>query len=555
VGSSSASAALVIKAGALGIRWIEDFSRPGSSILQYLLVDGSGQEVLLRSADPSIMAAVAREAFAARAATNRIVTIIGDQADDNTMDVQSLWRDYAVPSDVTLLAVTGAQPFVAIMCRFADSSSEPHPPSFYAPILDDMYGHLDDYWRAASNDVASLAGSGAASAWVALPRLRSYYITSETESGGNRYGDLIKDCATAADGLVHFPSYVGISMFFNESLGCCSVGGNHTITVDGQTRSYSYALMNPVHVNQAAVLAHEIGHTFGFPHSSGPYGQTYDSQWDVMSSPGGRCVDEDPSFECIPQHTIAFHKERAGWIAASRKFTAQNGSRATIALADAARQDVSGYLLAVVPIGTSTTQFYTIEVRRVVNDYDVNVPADAMVIHKVDTTKMDAGDLNASAAIVRDSDSDGDPNDDGAIWAAGEEFEDAVNHITISVTSIAESSATVVIKTYQQFTDDDLTSGSSVIRKVHITELRSRINDVCTACGLAPASFTDPSLTAGASMIRAIHISELRTALNAAYTACEKAVPSYTDPTLTAGSTLVKATHIAELRDAVVALE
>ena len=63
------------------------------------------------------------------------------------------------------------------------------------------------------------------------------------------------------------------------------------------------------------------------------------------------------------------------------------------------------------------------------------------------------------------------------------------------------------------------------------------------------------ALTAGASIIRAVHISELRTALGAVYTALGMPPPSYTDPTLTSGETVVKVAHIAELRAAVLAIE
>ena len=41
-------------------------------------------------------------------------------------------------------------------------------------------------------------------------------------------------------------------------------------------------------------VAHEMGHGFGLPHSSGPYNATYDSRWDVMSDVWGNCPPYDP---------------------------------------------------------------------------------------------------------------------------------------------------------------------------------------------------------------------------------------------------------------------
>ena len=51
-----------------------------------------------------------------------------------------------------------------------------------------------------------------------------------------------------------------------------------------------------------------------------------------------------------------------------------------------------------------------------------------------------------------------------------------------------------------------------------------------------------------------MHVTDLRTALDEVYTALTQTLPRYLDPTLTAGLP-IKADHITELRAAVVALE
>ncbi|HUR82057.1 MAG TPA: glycoside hydrolase family 44 protein, partial [Thermoanaerobaculia bacterium] len=89
------------------------------------------------------------------------------------------------------------------------------------------------------------------------------------------------------------------------------------------------------------------------------------------------------------------------------------------------------------------------------------------------------------------------------------------------------------------FTDDPLSSGSPV-KAVHVTQLRTAVNAMRAAAGLAPQSFADPSL-AGVT-IKAAHLTQLRTALDAARTAIGLPAVSYTD------STAAKAAHIAELR-------
>lgn len=144
-----------------------------------------------------------------------------------------------------------------------------------------------------------------------------------------------------------------------------------------------------------------------------------------------------------------------------------------------------------------------------------------------------AGD--ASPALVRHT--------DGSFYGVG-------------ATSTSDGAVGIVYrvrKTAQPFTDDPLVAGAAVIKAVHITELRSRIDAVRQILGLTGYGWTD-ALTAGASAIRALHVTELRTALDQAYTRAALTPPTYTDPNLGAGLT-IKAVHLKELRDAVVAIE
>jgi hypothetical protein len=103
------------------------------------------------------------------------------------------------------------------------------------------------------------------------------------------------------------------------------------------------------------------------------------------------------------------------------------------------------------------------------------------------------------------------------------------------------------------FIDDPLTAGVHVLKVVHITELRSRINALRTANGLSILSWTD-ALTANSTVARTVHLTEMRTALTAVYVVKKLTVPIFTDPLLVAG-TRIRAVHISELRAAVKALE
>lgn len=110
------------------------------------------------------------------------------------------------------------------------------------------------------------------------------------------------------------------------------------------------------------------------------------------------------------------------------------------------------------------------------------------------------------------------------------------------------------VKTLSVFTDSVLTPTSTVIRLVHVTELRNHIDALRVQENLGAFPWSDLSLTAGISAVRAQHIVDLRNALAAVYTARGLSLPVYTDPNLTAGAT-IKAVHVDDLRAAVMAAE
>ncbi|HVQ36179.1 MAG TPA: RHS repeat-associated core domain-containing protein, partial [Pyrinomonadaceae bacterium] len=97
------------------------------------------------------------------------------------------------------------------------------------------------------------------------------------------------------------------------------------------------------------------------------------------------------------------------------------------------------------------------------------------------------------------------------------------------------------------FTDDPLVPGVTPIKAVHITQLRTAINDARTRAALPGANWAE-SVTAGTTLIKAAHITELRARLDEARAALGMVPASYTNSTLTVGVTAVKAVHLQELR-------
>jgi len=103
------------------------------------------------------------------------------------------------------------------------------------------------------------------------------------------------------------------------------------------------------------------------------------------------------------------------------------------------------------------------------------------------------------------------------------------------------------------FVDPVLTPGASLIRLIHVAELRQRIDAVRVRHGLRAFAWTDPALVAGVTIVRAIHFSDLRNALAQAYSAVGLAPPPF--PGSVAPGLPVTAGVIAELRTAVAVLE
>jgi WD40 repeat protein len=101
------------------------------------------------------------------------------------------------------------------------------------------------------------------------------------------------------------------------------------------------------------------------------------------------------------------------------------------------------------------------------------------------------------------------------------------------------------------FTDPTLVAGTTVVKAVHFTELRTAVNAVRTLAGLTPSSypFTDPTITPGVTIVKAAHVTELRTALDAARSALSLPAISYSHATLTTGVALISAADITELRN------
>jgi len=340
--------------------------------------------------------------------------------------------------------VTGSQPWATLLCKFKDYSSEPKTPSYFQNMYASTYPGLDHYWKEQSYNLANVLGSTAVSHWYTLPQNRSYYVYDMNGDGQPElnFTRASNDCTAVADPDIYYPTYVGINMMFNYDLDGYAWGGSHFMTLDGVSRVWYATWEPPWGYQSITVIEHEMGHGFGLPHSSGMYGQTYDNQWDVMSDTWTNCGNStDPTYGCLGQHTISYHKDLEGWIASPQKYIVNVGDQATLTLEQLALPETANYLMVKIPIGGSSTHFYTVEVRRK-GGYDVKLPMQpaegAVIIHEVDTTR------DRRAQVV-DIDGNGNTGDDGAKWVVGETFTDSTHAIWVSVDSFTATGFVVTI--------------------------------------------------------------------------------------------------------------
>lgn len=122
-------------------------------------------------------------------------------------------------------------------------------------------------------------------------------------------------------------------------------------------------------------------------------------------------------------------------------------------------------------------------------------------------------------------------------------------------TVVMDQARAVTARFNRVFTDSTLTRFSSVIRAIHVTELRGAIDVLRTRQGLAAFGWTDAVIALNATVVKRTHLAELRSALGAVYTARGLSAPVWTDAAITLNATPIRAVHIAELRAAVLALQ
>lgn len=371
-------------------------------------------------------------------------------------------EDYQLAPAATKSAVgkeSISKPYLTVLAKYSDfPTTEPKPKSWYEGLFSATVPNLNHYFTEQSYSTIDLNGSTVVG-WITLAQTKAYYFDSRAPSGPD-YDKVSTDVIAQLDPTVNFANYDGINIILNDPSGDVGGrGGRRYLTLDGQTRTWGVTVNNPSD-GMFSLLAHEMGHSFGMPHSAGPYATSYDSRWDQMSG-GSNWAVPHPVYGGLPTHTNGYHRSKVGWMANSKVFDAYPGTNQTIKIQRTSSPGSSGFAMARIWQG-SGQNYYTVEFRRYLTNYDTagnstnGMPGEAVVIHDVDEFRVVTDQFNGSQsrdrnARVVDLDNDGDPNDWGGNatndcqWKPGETFTDSVRGITVRVNSFTATEADVTI--------------------------------------------------------------------------------------------------------------
>ncbi len=393
------------------------------------------------------------------------VTITGFKDTSDPAQVRVSVTSIALAPGETLepSVASGNFRMVVLLVHFQGTTTpDLNPISHYKQEIDSVvpntYPGLDHYYRQVSANAVNLANSDVFG-WYTLPFPRSHYLSGQTLMQSTLTEDAVAK-ANQVNPSIFFPQYTAICVVTSDRAGGFNLTGSVELPADlpspptypnSMKRYHEIYLLPPATIE---AWAHEIGHAMGMRHSGSMFldhendGQT-DSQYDVMSG-FGACTTVNPQFGCPPVEPIADNKARAGFLPASRLYTAAWNSVSPPIWIErlgnpSPPSPTTQYLWAKIPVGGSpnTTTFYTVEARRFTgtNTYENQLPGEGVIIH--------LSRLGGTPRVV-DADTDNTvSNDPGSRWIPGEVYSDCTpnNQVRIEVLTAGATGYQVRIST------------------------------------------------------------------------------------------------------------
>lgn len=316
---------------------------------------------------------------------------------------------------------TGNEHWDNLLCKFSASASVPPTREFIIELMDNATAGMAKYWEAMGRGTSTF--SHTTTQWKTMP-------SNITTSSGY---DAILNACMALHGIDPLQDYQ-VNTFYNASFGSAR-GGWDFLGVDKRfTWIPDWAYYGDAGY---AVLAHEMGHAYGVPHSNNSDGDTdpYDNPWDLMSNPSvmmpyhdGATYDYD-----LAKPMNNYYAHQIGLIQNEDVFTYDGNGTQEVIIDHVGLNGTPNYFNAYVPLASGRR--YSLETRmQSKGGYQAGFfttdsqPANGIVLYYVDPNHLRSeyawlalGTTNANSGTA------------DSLLTVGETFTDATNDVRITI--------------------------------------------------------------------------------------------------------------------------
>ena len=280
------------------------------------------------------------------------------------------WWAYTKPTPVQSGWAPRTDERVAVvLCKLADVNFETDAGEIRRNLLGRGAGSLRDYLFEVTYGTTEIANADVFG-WVTTS-LRAADSNSRRPPNGVTTDQYVAGCMGAAG--IAWGSYRAVLVVLNDT----------NVSFQGYTGGATFDYQRVVN-RRFSAIAHESLHALGLLHAHSDAGPDpeYGDTWDVMGNFYPTWI-EDPDGGAIGPELNAPHRKMLGTLPIGRELTltpVAGDVSTTVTLAAIERPEANGTLMVTIPVTPSVN--YTVEYRQR-SGYDVNLPADAVRVHRV----------------------------------------------------------------------------------------------------------------------------------------------------------------------------